>query len=151
MGDSGNAVGAALAYLHFKKKKSIFPKLDTIYLGDIQSKEDIETFLLENKIDFTNFLDKKKEASLLLAKLISQGHVIAIYQGRDEYGPRALGNRSILAEPRSTEMKDIVNRKIKYREPFRPFAPVILEEYSNIYFDYDRREYVQIYAVYCSS
>lgn len=139
VGDSGNAVGAALAYLHFKKKKSIFPKLDTIYLGDIQSKEDIERFLLENKIDFINFLDKKKEASLLLAKLLSQGHVIAIYQGRDEYGPRALGNRSILADPRSTEMKDIVNRKIKYREPFRPFAPAVIEEYSNIYFDYDGR------------
>ena len=63
------------------------------------------------------------------------GKVIGLFQGRFEWGPRALGNRSILADPRSEEMKDIVNTKIKFREPFRPFAPVIAEENVNDFFD----------------
>jgi carbamoyltransferase len=65
---------------------------------------------------------------------ILQGKVIGWFQGRFEWGPRALGNRSILADPRRGEMKDIVNTKIKFREPFRPFAPVILEERAPDYF-----------------
>ena len=62
------------------------------------------------------------------------GKVVGLYQGRFEWGPRALGNRSILADPRSEEMKDLVNIKIKFREPFRPFAPVILEEEASGFF-----------------
>ena len=61
------------------------------------------------------------------------GKVIGLFQGRFEWGPRALGNRSILADPRRAEMKDIVNARIKFREPFRPFAPVILEERATEY------------------
>ena len=62
--------------------------------------------------------------------------MIGWYQGRFEWGPRALGNRSILADPRRAEMKEIVNEKIKFREPFRPFAPVVLEEATSRYFDF---------------
>ena len=65
---------------------------------------------------------------------ILQGKVISWFQGRFEWGPRALGTRSILADPRREEMKEIVNTKIKFREPFRPFAPVILEERADEYF-----------------
>ena len=69
------------------------------------------------------------------ANLISDGKIVGWYQGRMEWGPRALGNRSILADPRRAEMKDILNEKIKHRESFRPFAPSILEEYAFEYFD----------------
>ena len=69
------------------------------------------------------------------AKLISEGNVVGWYQGKMEWGPRALGNRSILADPRRKEMKDILNEKIKHRESFRPFAPSILEEYYSEYFE----------------
>jgi carbamoyltransferase len=74
---------------------------------------------------------------LLLQKVVDdimEGKVIGWYQGRFEWGPRALGNRSIIADPRTQEMKDIVNSKIKFREPFRPFAPVILEEDTTRFF-----------------
>ena len=81
------------------------------------------------------------ERELLLektAELISKGNVIGWYQGKMEWGPRALGNRSILADPRRADMKDILNEKIKHRESFRPFAPSILEEHVSEYFDIDR-------------
>ena len=69
------------------------------------------------------------------AQLIADGNVVGWYQGKMEWGPRALGNRSILADPRKADMKDILNAKIKHRESFRPFAPSILEEYTSDYFD----------------
>ena len=72
------------------------------------------------------------------AKLISEGSIVGWYQGKMEWGPRALGNRSILADPRDEKMKDVLNEKIKHRESFRPFAPSILEEYVSEYFDMDR-------------
>jgi len=71
------------------------------------------------------------------AKLISEQNVVGWYQGRVEWGPRALGNRSILADPRNGKMKDILNEKIKHRESFRPFAPSILEEDTSEYFELD--------------
>ena len=86
------------------------------------------------------FLRFSLEKDLLLqttAKLISEGNVVGWYQGKMEWGPRALGNRSILADPRNPKMKDILNQKIKHRESFRPFAPSILEEYYSEYFDID--------------
>ena len=67
--------------------------------------------------------------------MIAEGNVVGWYQGKMEWGPRALGNRSILADPRKKEMKDILNEKIKHRESFRPFAPSILEEFTSEYFD----------------
>jgi len=72
--------------------------------------------------------------------MLLRGQVIGWYQGRFEWGPRALGNRSILADPRREEMKDIVNRKIKFREPFRPFAPAVLEERAQDFFVIDKPE-----------
>ena len=71
------------------------------------------------------------------AKLISEDNIVGWYQGKMEWGPRALGNRSILADPRISKMKDILNEKIKHRESFRPFAPSILEEYISEYFELD--------------
>ena len=75
--------------------------------------------------------------TFLVTDLISEGNVVGWYQGKMEWGPRALGNRSILADPRNPKMKDILNQKIKHRESFRPFAPSIMEEYVSEYFDID--------------
>lgn len=141
-GDAGSAIGCALyAYhSHYNNNRIIQENLsksisENVYLGPKFSNADIINFLELNKIHY-----KKYELQDLLettAKLISEQNVIGWYQGRMEWGPRALGNRSILADPRNASMKDILNEKIKHRESFRPFAPSILEEHSSDYFDID--------------
>ena len=88
-------------------------------------------------ISYTFFKDKKK-LTKNVAKKIKNQKVIGWFQGRMEWGPRALGNRSILADATTTEMRDIINAKVKKREMFRPFAPVILEEYTEKYFESDK-------------
>ena len=140
-GDAGSAVGSAqyLYYCH-KKNKRIIEKTpervaNNIYVGPNYSNDQVKSFLEKNKISY-EFLER---AQLLksTAKLISEGKIVGWYQGKMEWGPRALGNRSILADPRDVKMKDILNEKIKHREAFRPFAPSILEEYISEYFDLD--------------
>ena len=140
-GDGGSAIGCAqYLYYHQKKNKR---KVDqntesiknNVFVGPSYSNDEIKSFLDVNKIDYKFF-----EKNLLLettAKLISDGNVVGWYQGKMEWGPRALGNRSILADPRNVKMKDILNKKIKHRESFRPFAPCVLEEYASEYFDVD--------------
>ena len=132
-GDSGGALGAAL-YLYYhvlgNKKKEVF---DNVYLGEENSEKDIEKYFKSNSIKYKKLTYKKLE-ELLVDKLINK-KVIGWVKGRFEWGPRALGARSILADPRNKQMKDIVNSKIKFREGFRPFAPVVLYEEANKYFD----------------
>ena len=137
-GDGGSAIGCAqyLYYCHKKIKRKIEHDIkNNIFVGPSYSNYEIKSFLDTNKIDY-KFLETN---SLLetTAKLISEGNVVGWYQGKMEWGPRALGNRSILADPRNAKMKDILNEKIKHRESFRPFAPCILEEYAPEYFDID--------------
>jgi len=140
-GDGGSAVGCAqyLYYCHDKNKRIIESNVEriknNIFVGPSYSNGEIKSFLDINKIDY-KFLETN---SLLqtVAKLIVEGNVIGWYQGKMEWGPRALGNRSIIADPRNAKMKDILNEKIKHRESFRPFAPCILEEYTSEYFDVD--------------
>ena len=137
-GDGGSAIGCAqyLYYCHKKIKRKIEHDIkNNIFVGPSYSNDEIRSFLDTNKIDY-KFLETN---SLLetTAKLISEGNVVGWYQGKMEWGPRALGNRSILADPRNAKMKDILNEKIKHRESFRPFAPCILEEYTPEYFDVD--------------
>src|SRR5690606_18773434 len=83
---------------------------------------------------------KMEESPLLdyVSKRISEGAVVGWFQGRMEFGPRALGNRSILGDPRRPEMQSTMNLKVKYRESFRPFAPAVLEEKAREYFDLSR-------------
>jgi len=140
-GDAGSAVGCA-QYLYFSyndKKRIVLDSakniIENVYVGPSFSTDEIKQFLSTNKIKFEEF----DEASSVkqCAKLISEGNVVGWYQGKMEWGPRALGNRSILADPRRKEMKDILNEKIKHRESFRPFAPSILEEYVSDYFEFD--------------
>jgi len=140
-GDGGSAVGCAqyLYYCHDKNKRMMEDNVEkiknNIFVGPSHSNSEIKSFLDINKIDY-KFLETN---SLLqtVAKLIVEGNVVGWYQGKMEWGPRALGNRSIIADPRNAKMKDILNEKIKHRESFRPFAPSILEEYVSEYFDID--------------
>ena len=140
-GDAGSAIGCVqyLYYCHLKNKRILENNSDTIknniFVGPSYSNDEIKLFLDKNNITH-EFL----ETSPLLkktAKLISEGNVIGWYQGKMEWGPRALGNRSILADPRNPNMKDILNEKIKHRESFRPFAPSILEEFISDYFEFN--------------
>ena len=141
-GDAGSAVGAAqyLYYVYHKNSKDVSKNntqliQENVYVGPSYSDGEIEKFLDSKNISYESF-DRE---SLLkkTAQLIADGNVVGWYQGKMEWGPRALGNRSILADPRREDMKDILNRKIKHRESFRPFAPSILEEYASDYFDID--------------
>jgi len=141
-GDAGSAVGSAqyLYYCHAKNKRIIQKSTEqiknNIYVGPEYSNDEIKKFLDKNKISY-EFLEREKLLKNT-AKLISDGKIVGWYQGKMEWGPRALGNRSILADPRDEKMKDLLNEKIKHRESFRPFAPSILEEYVSEYFDIDR-------------
>jgi len=140
-GDAGSAVGCALyAYFSYRNNNRILSNsqnaiVNNAYVGPEFSNEEIQKFLDSMKIPY----EKLEDTELIkkTAKLIAEDNVVGWYQGRMEWGPRALGNRSILANPRNPEMKDILNEKIKHRESFRPFAPSILEEFSSEYFDID--------------
>lgn len=131
-GDAGCAFGAAYyIYHHILGNPSAGP-LPHPYWGKSFTNEEIKKTIIKNGLQYT-FLKKPEKKA---AQLIANGHVIGWFQGQAEIGQRALGNRSILADPRDRKMKDRVNKLIKYREPFRPFAPAILEEKQFDYFDY---------------
>ena len=141
-GDAGSAVGAAqyLYYSHHKQNRKMENDttkriIENVYVGPSFSSDEIRKFLDEKNLKYEIFNDD--ELVKYCARLIMEGNVVGWYQGKMEWGPRALGNRSILADPRQKEMKDILNEKIKHRESFRPFAPSILEEYTSEYFDMD--------------
>ena len=108
---------------------------NNVYVGPQYSEQEIKTFLDSKNISYIKHdkLDLLRET----AKLISEKQIVGWFQGKMEWGPRALGNRSILADPREANMKDILNEKIKHRESFRTFAPSILEEFVSDYFDLD--------------
>ena len=140
-GDAGGALGAAYAAWHiWKDKERISEGRDTMqgaYLGPAFS--DIHILRMIRKYSAT--YKKIEDFELLsseVAELLSKGNVVGWFQGRMEYGPRALGNRSILGDARNPEMQKRMNLKIKYREGFRPFAPSVLEEDIGQYFDLDR-------------
>ena len=135
-GDSGGALGAALHAYHGLLGKPRSFVMEHAYWGKAYSEDEIKGFLESQNIPYEYFPDDEILLNLTVEELTA-GKVIGWFQGRFEWGPRALGNRSILADPRSEEMKDLVNIKIKFREPFRPFAPVVLEEHAQDYFDMD--------------
>ena len=138
-GDAGGAVGAALAmwYLEQKNKRCFDSddKMNGSYLGPEYSQKYIEEELIKKGAKFKVF----DEETLLdkTAHDISEGNAVGWFQGRMEFGPRALGNRSILADPRSINTQKNLNLKIKYRESFRPFAPSVLREHLEEWFDID--------------
>ena len=138
-GDAGCSLGAALAHVHLVQKKFISKKKNDIdlmkgsYLGPSFENKHIENELqkLQAKFNYYNEHDLYET----IAEEIIKGQSIGWFQGRMEFGPRALGNRSIIADPRNPEMQKNLNLKIKFRESFRPFAPAILEEFAFEYFN----------------
>ena len=137
-GDAGGSLGAALAYWHQELKKprtDLKDKMKGAYLGPKYSDD-----LIKKKLDFLKAKYIKKspdETSLLVAKELSNNKTVGWFQGRMEFGPRALGGRSILADPRSEKMQKELNLKVKFRESFRPFAPSVLREDISSWFEID--------------
>ena len=136
-GDSGGAVGAALYAYHVVLGQPRKFVMEHAYWGQGYSPDEIKNFLDKESVAYERVENEEKLFDQVV-DTITQGRVVGWMQGRFEWGPRALGNRSILADPTRAEMKDIVNTKIKFREPFRPFAPVVLEEKSAEYFKLDQ-------------
>jgi len=142
-GDAGGAIGAAfVAHHQLNPKAGRKFVMDHAYFGNSYTNDEIETILSSYKGQLTEqgcSVEIVEEDTLYqrTAQAISEGKVIGWFQGRMEWGPRALGNRSILGDPRRSDMKDILNIKIKRRESFRPFAPSILREAVSDWFEED--------------
>ncbi len=136
-GDSGGAIGAALAFYFYKINKRIISEniQKGSNLGPSFSNSQIEETLTQNHISF-EFIDDTEILNEHIAREIGLGKIIGYFQGQMEFGPRALGSRSIIADPRIANMKEVLNEKIKLRESFRPFAPIVLREKVNDYFDW---------------
>ena len=148
-GDGGGALGAALYAYHSVCNKPRNGAMKHAYWGKAYDAHEISTFLKQSGISHTHLEDEDRLLDRV-ADAIDQGKVVGWFQGRFEWGPRALGNRSILANPGKAEMKDVVNTKIKFREPFRPFAPSVLMEKASDYFDLPdaSRHYPARYMLY---
>jgi len=134
--DAGGALGVA-AYIYYtllNNQRSFVWK--DAYLGPGYSQGEIKDFLIREGIPFREY--SKQELLKVTARLLAEQNIIGWFQGRMEFGPRSLGNRSILADPRKAENKDKVNQKVKYRESFRPFAPSIIREKAKDYFEIAR-------------
>ena len=139
-GDAGGALGAAYAVLHgaLEANRECDERNDRMqgaYLGPEFSAEQIEEFLVANDYAFERV--HELEWPDRVAEHLAEERVVGLFQGRMEFGPRALGNRSILGDPRSAKMQSVMNLKIKQRESFRPFAPSVLEERVGDYFELD--------------
>src|SRR5229473_3271940 len=137
-GDAGLAVGAAFHVWHQKLGKPRSFVMDHAYWGPGYSREEIRCAIDANGIAQNGYCVTEfpeKELMSKAAALVADGKILGWFQGRCEWGPRALGNRSIVADPRRPEMKEILNRRIKHREIFRPFAPSILAESVADYFE----------------
>ena len=140
-GDAGGALGAALFawYQYMGNERNANGVEDSqkgSYLGPEFSDEEIKKYLDEHEIEYKKL--SEDQLTDVVSDLIAEGNVIGWFQGRMEFGPRALGNRSILGDARSPEMQSKMNLKIKFRESFRPFAPSVLEEKVSEYFELDR-------------
>jgi len=136
--DSGGSVGAALqAYYRMSGcKRHGTNDENLVYLGPSYSDNEIERFL-KNQNESYQHVPNQKELIGYVADLLAEGEIIGFFQGRMEFGPRALGARSILANPLDETMQERLNRKIKFRESFRPFAPAVIAEKADDYFDLD--------------
>lgn len=142
-GDAGGALGAAYAAWHIwmgKERKIVTGKdaMKGAYLGPEFSDSDIEKVARRNNARF-HYIESDDQLYDKISDILAEGNVVGWFQGRMEYGPRALGNRSIIGDARNPEMQKKMNLKIKYREGFRPFAPSVIEEEIQEYFELDRQ------------
>jgi len=139
-GDAGGALGAALSVWHeflgYPREPAAGDSMAGALLGPAWSDADIHAFLDSAGAVYTRLEDDQLMARV--AELVDEGRVVGWFQGRMEFGPRALGNRSILADARDPDMQSVLNLKIKFRESFRPFAPAVRAEDAREYFDLDR-------------
>ena len=140
-GDAGGSLGASLLiwYQHLNNKRKVSDTFDLqkgSYLGPKYDNNEVRKFLDEIDAKYTELEDK--DIPDRVADLIKSDNVIGWFQGRMEFGPRALGARSILGNPKSPKMQEIMNKKIKFRESFRPFAPSVIEDDISTYFEIDR-------------
>jgi carbamoyltransferase len=129
--DAGTAIGAAFAVHVAKQKKPPQRGTSTPYLGPAFKRNDILAAVKSAGLTARRSKSPARDA----ADMIADGKIVAWFQGRMEFGPRALGNRSLLADPRRPEMRDILNQKVKHREDFRPFAPSVLAEHADDWFE----------------
>jgi len=142
-GDAGGAIGAAFTVWNQTGKRQRQFVMDHAYWGPDFTADDIAHVLRENDAALkeaacrVEYVNNETGLCLQAAQAIADGKVVGWFQGRMEWGPRALGNRSILADPRRADMKDILNAKIKRRESFRPFAPSVLRESVSEWFETD--------------
>lgn len=139
-GDAGGALGAALCVWHgyLKNERKVNPERDSqssSLLGPSYSNTEVKQALDKLNASYTQVSDQ--EFAGKVAEILASEKIVGFFQGRMEFGPRALGNRSILGDARSPSMQSKMNLKIKYRESFRPFAPVVLREHASDYFDID--------------
>ena len=131
--DAGTALGSALWLYNHILENDRLPAIYNAYTGAKSSNEQVEACLKADNIEYTKYNDE--ELLEVVSDALVDGKVIGWFQGRAEFGPRALGHRSIIVDPRRTDAKELLNAKIKRRESFRPFAPSILEEYVSEYFE----------------
>ena len=134
-GDSGTALGVCYHLYNQVLKQRRCEVMTGAYTGPEFSQERIREALDQRGLEFEDYSERERELTRRAAHDIAAGLVVGWFQGRVEFGPRALGNRSIVADPRRAEMRDILNERIKKREPFRPFAPSVLEERVGDYFE----------------
>jgi carbamoyltransferase len=149
-GDAGGAIGAALVAHHLHLKEPRAPLSSTpsapVFLGPDWTDHDVQNTIQKFNAKAEHF-DSTKDMVDLIAHHLSEGKVVGWFQGRMEFGARALGNRSILADPRPGQMKDLLNHRIKQREGFRPFAPAVLEEDMKVHFELDQPSPSMSFAV----
>ncbi len=131
--DAGTAFGSALWVYNHELKKQRLPAIYDAYTGYQAGEHEIEDTLKDSGVEYTKY--DKTDLLETVSDFLIDGAVIGWYQGRAEFGPRALGHRSIIVDPRRDDAKELLNSKIKRRESFRPFAPSILEEYVDEYFE----------------
>ena len=134
-GDDGTAVGSALYQYYAMKPRTERVKENIPFYGYMPSRNEIITTIEKYKDKITFELFPQDELFKVVADLLDKGKVIALIQGEMEFGPRALGHRSIIADPRSSVMKDLINSMVKKRESFRPFAPSVISEKAQEYFE----------------
>jgi carbamoyltransferase len=139
-GDAGGALGAALhtwyQILGNPRTPEASDSMEGSYLGPSFSDDEIQTFLDQNGYPY-EFLPNNDARDRRVAQLLAEEKVVGLFLGRMEFGPRALGHRSIIGDARSAKMQSVMNLKIKYRESFRPFAPSVLAERAADYFELD--------------
>jgi carbamoyltransferase len=142
-GDAGGALGAALFSWHDKlngvrEANDISDTQKGSYLGTEYSDAEIENYLISARASYAKYAPENLPSEV--AKILASENVVGWFNGRMEFGPRALGSRSILGDPRSPKMQSLMNQKIKFRESFRPFAPAVLSEYVSEWFDLNGME-----------